>query len=84
VSFRAPGTILGIFRVSFTKLNERYRPAVELSKLVLRSISYELSHGQVGGTAFLVDMNDVFQEFCDDRIEGSSATQRQGLPLVIV
>jgi 5-methylcytosine-specific restriction enzyme subunit McrC len=49
--------------ISFNRLNEHYRHVIELSKLILRSISYELSHGQIAGTAFLVDMNDVFQKF---------------------
>jgi 5-methylcytosine-specific restriction enzyme subunit McrC len=49
--------------ISYTRLNDRYRPAVELAKLIIRSISYELHHGQVTGAAFLVDMNRVFQKF---------------------
>ncbi|HLA80322.1 MAG TPA: hypothetical protein VJP78_01645, partial [Thermoleophilia bacterium] len=50
-------------RTTYTRLNEHYRPAVELAKLILRSSSFELRHGEVHAAAFLVDMNDVFENF---------------------
>jgi 5-methylcytosine-specific restriction enzyme subunit McrC len=49
--------------IRYTRLNEHYRPAVELARLILRSDSYELRHGAVRGTSFLVDMNRVFEDF---------------------
>jgi 5-methylcytosine-specific restriction enzyme subunit McrC len=49
--------------INYTRLNHRYRPAVELSKLILRSLSYDLGYGRAAGAAFLVDMNDVFEKF---------------------
>ena len=49
--------------INYTRLNHRYRPAVELSKLILRSLSYDLEYGRAAGAAFLVDMNDVFEKF---------------------
>jgi 5-methylcytosine-specific restriction enzyme subunit McrC len=49
--------------IQYTRLNMHYRPIVELSKLVLRATSYELGHGNVRGTAFLMDMNRVFEDF---------------------
>lgn len=48
---------------TYTRLNRHYRPAVELSKLILRSITLELSHGRTRAAAFLVDMNTVFEDF---------------------
>jgi len=47
----------------YTRINEHYRPAVELAKLILRSASFELSHGRVRVSTFLVDMNAVFENF---------------------
>jgi 5-methylcytosine-specific restriction enzyme subunit McrC len=47
----------------WNRLNERYRPAVELAKLVLRATSFELSHGGVRASAFLIDMNSIFEDF---------------------
>lgn len=49
--------------IRYTRLNEHYRPAVELARLILRSDSYELRHGALRGTSFLVDMNRMFEDF---------------------
>jgi 5-methylcytosine-specific restriction enzyme subunit McrC len=49
--------------IHYTRLNQRYRVAIELAKLILRSLSYDLNHGKARGAAFLVDMNDVFEKF---------------------
>ncbi len=49
--------------IRYTRLNQHYRPAVELARLILRSDSYELRHGAVRGRSFLVDMNGVFEDF---------------------
>ena len=49
--------------VAFNRLNMRYRPAVDLARLILRSTSFELSHGEVAASAFLIDMNKVFEDF---------------------
>ena len=49
--------------VSYTRLNEHYRPAVELARLIIENSSLELFHGEVEGAAFLIDMNTVFEQF---------------------
>jgi 5-methylcytosine-specific restriction enzyme subunit McrC len=49
--------------VTYTRLNEHYRPAVELARLILRATSFDLSHGRARSSAFLVDMNSVFETF---------------------
>ncbi|MDE0177736.1 MAG: restriction endonuclease [Gammaproteobacteria bacterium] len=49
--------------VRFDRLNEHYREAVELSRLILRHTSIETQRGNVRASGFLVDMNSVFQEF---------------------
>lgn len=49
--------------VQFNRLNERYRPAVELAKLILRSRSPELGQAGPSAAGFLVDMNVVFEDF---------------------
>jgi len=49
--------------VYYTRLNRQYRGVVELAKLILRSVSYDLKFGTVSAAAFLVDMNDVFEKF---------------------
>jgi 5-methylcytosine-specific restriction enzyme subunit McrC len=66
----------------FTRLNEHYRSAVELARLILRTASFELGPGGVTTSAFLVDMNQVFEDFVyvalSERLGLSSQTFRQG------
>ena len=47
----------------FTRLNERYRPALRLAELVLRASSLEVTRGPVSSVAFVFDMNRVFEDF---------------------
>jgi 5-methylcytosine-specific restriction enzyme subunit McrC len=49
--------------IAFTRLNRHYRTPVEIAKLILRSTSVELRAGTVMIGQFLVDMNDVFEDF---------------------
>ena len=49
--------------IIYTRLNDRYRPAIELAKLIIRSSSLEMRHGQMSGQAVLFDMNKVFEDF---------------------
>ena len=49
--------------VSYTRLDEHYRPAVELARLILDNSSLELQGGKVAGASFLIDMNKVFERF---------------------
>ncbi|HUB81981.1 MAG TPA: hypothetical protein VMB03_24460 [Bryobacteraceae bacterium] len=49
--------------VVFTKLNRHYAPALSLARTVLRSAALNLAGGGVNSYAFLVNMNDVFEQF---------------------
>ncbi len=49
--------------VRFDRLNEHYREVTALSRLVLRHSAFESRRGEVRAAGFLMDMNDVFQEF---------------------
>ena len=53
----------GVPEVRYHRLNEHYRSAVELARLVIESSSFELRHGEVTASSFLLDMNDVFEKF---------------------
>lgn len=48
--------------VHFSRLNERYRSAVALAQLVLRSTSLDERAGATPGAGFLIDMNRVFED----------------------
>lgn len=47
----------------WTRLNERYRPAVSLARLVLSGAAVDLSDGPVQATGVLFDMAAVFENF---------------------
>ena len=49
--------------VGFDRLNEHYRTVATLARLVLRHGAFEAHRGQVRASGFLMDMNQVFQEF---------------------
>ena len=49
--------------ISYTRLNDRYRPAVELARRILQATSFELGDGRISARGFLVDMNVLFEEF---------------------
>ena len=49
--------------VAYTRLNLRYRPAVELARLIIGSSPVELVPGDKAGASFLVDMDHVFEGF---------------------
>ena len=49
--------------VAFDRLNEHYRGVAALSRLILRHGAFEAGRGPVRASGFLMDMNDVFQEF---------------------
>jgi 5-methylcytosine-specific restriction enzyme subunit McrC len=49
--------------VTYTRLNEHYRGAVEWARLILRFAAVEVRHGTALATTVLFDMNDVFEDF---------------------
>lgn len=51
--------------VTFDRLNERYREAVALARLVLRHSSFETGRGSLRAAGFLMDMNHMNQVFED-------------------
>ena len=53
----------GAPEIQYTRLNDHYRPAVELARLIIENASLELFHGKVTGASFMVDMNRVFEKF---------------------
>jgi 5-methylcytosine-specific restriction enzyme subunit McrC len=49
--------------VAWTRLNERYRPAITLARLILKSSSLDIEGNPTASSdAFLVDMNKVFED----------------------
>jgi 5-methylcytosine-specific restriction enzyme subunit McrC len=48
---------------TYTRLDERYRPVLELAALLVRNTSVELHPGAASTSSILFDMNDVFEDF---------------------
>ena len=57
--------------VPFDRLNDHYRGVVALSRLVLRHSAFESGRGNVRASAFLIDMNTLFQEFVSEALRGA-------------
>jgi len=49
--------------VHYSRLNDHYRPAVELAKLILQATAFDLGLGSIAASSFLVNMNKVFEDF---------------------
>ncbi len=49
--------------VSTTRLNQRYRPALELARSILQATSFDLAGDGITARGFLVDMNVLFEDF---------------------
>lgn len=51
--------------IAYNRRNARYRPAHELAKLLLRQLAFDdlFNSGEVGVTAFMINMNTVFERF---------------------
>ena len=50
-------------QLTFDRRSEHYRGAVGLASLILSGASFDLAAGAVGASAFLIDMNKVFEDF---------------------
>ena len=49
--------------IRFDRLNEHYRGVVGLARLVLRHSAFQSGRGNVRASGFLMNMNDLFEEF---------------------
>jgi 5-methylcytosine-specific restriction enzyme subunit McrC len=66
--------------VTYTRLNEHYRYAVELARLILRSTSFEQHYGTVTATTFLVNMFAVFENFVVIALRNALALPERAFP----
>lgn len=60
--------------VTWTRVNTRYCLAVELARLAIRNSSIERHPGAVNSSAFLVNMNDLFEDPSSPRYANNSAS----------
>ena len=55
-------------RIEFNRLNEHYRPALHLARLVLENLTLIDRSGRWTTVSFMVDMNDLFERFVTQRL----------------
>ncbi|MDE0667476.1 MAG: hypothetical protein OXI48_00395 [bacterium] len=54
--------------VTFTRLNEHYKPALRLARLVLANLTLRDNLGEVEASSFMLDMNQLFERFVTERL----------------
>ena len=59
--------------IRYSRLNAHYRPAVRLARLVLDDATLSDGAGRAEASAFLVDMNGLFERFLTERLAGALA-----------
>ena len=52
----------------FTRLNEHYKPALRLARLVLENLTLQDAIGETQASSFMVDMNHLFERFVTERL----------------
>ena len=55
-------------RVHYTRLNEHYRPALGLARLLLDNLTLVDRRGATTAASFMVNMNDLFERFVTERL----------------
>lgn len=55
-------------RITFTRLNEHYRPALGLARLILDHLTLVDQRDATTASSFMVDMNDLFERFVTERL----------------
>ena len=56
-------------RVVYTRLNEHYRPALRLARLVLANLTLQDAVGETQASSFMLDMNQLFERFVTERLQ---------------
>ena len=54
--------------VVFTRLNEHYKPALRLARLVLENLTLQDAIGETQASSFMLDMNELFERFVTERL----------------
>ena len=66
-------------KVKFTRLNDHYKEAVAIARLILLHWFHEADRGGVRAPGFLMDMNKVFQQFVTRKLREVMGVSEQTL-----
>ncbi|MDE0675990.1 MAG: hypothetical protein OXH42_01460 [Acidimicrobiaceae bacterium] len=56
-------------RIQYSRLNEHYRPSLRLARLILANCTLQDRHGDTAASAFMLDMNQLFEDFVTARLQ---------------
>lgn len=56
-------------RIQYSRLNEHYRPALALARLILANCTLQDRHGDTAASSFMLDMNELFELFVTSRLQ---------------
>lgn len=62
--------LAAIDRITYNRLNDHYRPAVGLARLVIANSVFRYAGGEQPGPGFLLDMDKVYEEFLTELFVG--------------
>ena len=68
-------------QIEWHRLNRHYQPAVELGQLLLRNGSVAIAEGGLEVPSFVVNMNEVFEDFVVAALQDAMRTIDRGLVL---
>ena len=61
-------------------MNEHYRPALKLARLILANFTLQDRHGDTAASAFMLDMNKLFEGFVTARLQRELRGQLEVAP----
>ena len=56
-------------RIQYTRLNEHYRHALRLARLIFANCTLQDQHGDTAASTFMLDMNQLFEDFVTARLQ---------------
>lgn len=68
-------------RLHFDRANRRYQSLVAMARLFLRGLTQDLSSGDSDGLGFLIDMNELFEEYIGECIRSVITDRRDSVVL---
>jgi 5-methylcytosine-specific restriction enzyme subunit McrC len=71
-------------RITITRLNTHYQPALRLARLLLANLTLVDQQGMTTASSFVVDMNDLFERFVTERLRRALRGRLEVLPQVTV
>ena len=66
-------------RITITRLNQHYEPALRLARILLANLTLQDQSGKSSASSFLLDMNKLFERFVEQRLRSALSGRLQVL-----